>query len=267
MLVLVAAIALTSPLTAQRRMGDPIGPAGQGRGPVSGAAARVETKNYHFNGTNKKIDYALFVSSKVRKDHPSPLVIALHGMNEPAERLARILADVAERAGYIVAAPTGYALDGWYGISARVAPNAKPANLAELSEQDVMNVLDLMRHDFNIDKERIYLAGSSMGGAGALYLGTKYHQIWAAVGAAAPAAGGLPMTILQSATDVPMILVQGLADESVQPAGTRRWADEMRRLNMTVEYDELPGVDHPNAIIVGASRMFQFFDRYTKSQK
>ena len=257
--MLFAGISLAAPVVAQRRMGGP----GAARGPESASAGRVDTRSYRFDAS-KKLDYALFVSSKVRKDTKSPLVIALHGQNEPPERLARILADAADAGGYIVAAPTGYALDGWYGIAARVAPDAKPANLAELSEQDVMNVLDLMRHDFNIDERRIYLAGSSMGGAGALYLGTKYHQIWAAVGAAAPAAGGLSPTILESATDVPMILLQGLSDDSVLPAHTRLWAEKMRNLNMTSEYDELPNVGHSDAIVVGARRMFQFFDKHSK---
>jgi predicted peptidase len=44
-----------------------------------------------------------------------------------------------------------------------------------------MRVLELVRKEFNIDDNRIYLMGHSMGGAGAMYLGEKYAQIWAAV--------------------------------------------------------------------------------------
>jgi predicted peptidase len=233
---------------------------------MSAAAGRVQTKSYTFvdGSSKKKLDYALFVSSKVHKENKSPLVIALHGRNAPPESLARTLADAADAGGFVVAAPMGYSLEGWYGISARVAPDAKPANLAELSEQDVMNVLDLVRHDFNIDDRRIYLVGSSMGGAGALYLGAKHHEIWAAVAAAAPAAGGLPMTILDEAKDVPMMLVQGLADEQVSPEATRRWAQRMRDLGMTTEFDELPGVGHSDAIVLGAARVFAFLEKFTR---
>ena len=42
-----------------------------------------------------------------------------------------------------------------------------PADIPELSELDVMNVLAIVRKDFNVDPSRIYLWGHSMGGGGA----------------------------------------------------------------------------------------------------
>ena len=51
-----------------------------------------------------------------------------------------------------------------------------------------MNVLAMVRKEFKVDDKRIYLMGHSMGGAGALFLGGKYANIFAAVGAEAPAA-------------------------------------------------------------------------------
>src|SRR6185312_15163290 len=103
----------------------------------------------------------------------------------------RYVTDLAQAGGYVVAATMGYSLEGWYGFQLRVPMDTKPANLSELGEKDVMNVLDLMRKEFNIDEHRIYLLGQSMGGAGALYLGVKYRDVWAAVCATAPAACSL----------------------------------------------------------------------------
>ena len=54
-----------------------------------------------------------------------------------------------------------------------------PRNLGELSEKDVMNVLAIVRKDFNIEDKRIYLIGHSMGGGGTWHLGTKYSDVWA----------------------------------------------------------------------------------------
>jgi predicted peptidase len=51
--------------------------------------------------------------------------------------------------------------------------------LTELSEKDVMTVSAMMRKEFNIDDARIYLMGHSMGGAGALFWGSKYTPNWA----------------------------------------------------------------------------------------
>ena len=37
-----------------------------------------------------------------------------------------------------------------------------------------MNLLAMARKEFNVDERRTYLMGHSMGGAGTLYLGSKY---------------------------------------------------------------------------------------------
>jgi len=263
--LLIAATALIFPLSAQRqtRRGGP-SESGERRGaPRSATAERIQKRSYLFKETNTKIEYDVFVSTKVKKENKSPLVIALHGAGVSPDQMLSFVTDAAQAGGYIVVAPMGYTLEGWYGIQGRI-PRDAPANLAELSEKDVMNVLDLARKEFNVDDHRIYLLGQSMGGAGALYLGVKYHEIWAAVGATAPAAGGLSPASLDAVTDLPMILAHGDADQSVSVTQTRRWADKMRDLKMTYEYYEIPGGAHRDAIIIGAPRVFAFFDKHSK---
>jgi poly(3-hydroxybutyrate) depolymerase len=263
---LLGSLGIVTSVSAQRRT-PPDGTGVRRGGPMvtSGAAERIQKRSYLFKETNQKIEYDVFVSAKVNKRNRSPLVIALHGQNAPPMSVLRSLADAADAAGYIVAAPMGYSLDGWYGISGRIPPGAKPSNLSELSEKDVMNVLDLMRQEFSVDDNRIYLAGQSMGGAGALYLGVKYRQTWGAVAASAPAAGSLSPGILDEAVNVPMILIQGDADDNVAPEHTRVWAEKMRTLKMTYEYDELPGVGHSDAMAAGARRIFAFFDKHPRT--
>lgn len=248
----------------QRRGSTSEGAERRGAAPRSATADRIEKRSYVFPETKAKIEYALFVSTKVKKNNKSPLVIALHGAGVAPDQMLAFVSDAAQSGGYIVAAPMGYTLEGWYGIQGRLPRDAQPPNLAELSEKDVMNVLELTRKDFNIDDQRIYLLGQSMGGAGALYLGTKYHTLWAAVAATAPAAGGLSPSILESATELPMILIHGDADQSVNVAQTRRWVDKMRELKMPSDYYEIPGGGHRDAIIVGAPRVFEFFDKHTR---
>jgi poly(3-hydroxybutyrate) depolymerase len=250
LIFLIGAIAaLALPVQGPRR----------GTAPVSANAQKIQSRSYLFKETNTKLEYALFVSTKVKKGNKAPLVIALHGANVSPEQMISFVVDEAQSGGYVVAAPTGYSAEGWYGVPGRTA-----ANVTELSEKDVMAVLDLIRQEFNVDEHRIYLLGQSMGGAGALFLGVKYHQIWAAVAATAPAASTLQPSSLEAAKEVPMILVQGDADQSVSPAQTRRWADTMHQLNMTYQYYEVPGGGHRDAIIVGAGRVFAFFDKHTK---
>ena len=144
-----------------------------------------------------------------------------------------------------------------------------PVKLHEASEKDVMNVLDMIRKEFNVDENRTYLMGHSMGGAGSIYLGVKYASIWAAVGAEAPAtspAGLTPETYsLEPAKKIPMIVVQGDMDTLVPVAGTRLWIEKMKDLKMTYQYVEVPGGDHGSVLTTGAPDIFAFFATHTKA--
>ena len=146
-----------------------------------------------------------------------------------------------------------------------------PAKLHAASEKDVMNVLDMIRKEFNVDENRTYLMGHSMGGAGSIYLGVKYASIWAAVGAEAPATAPAGLTpdnySLEPAKNIPMIIVQGDMDTLVPVAGTRLWIEKMKDLKMTYQYVEVPGGDHGSVLTTGAPDIFAFFAKHTKAAR
>ena len=52
---------------------------GRGRGPQP-VDPRVQIRMHHFAATNEDIPYALFVSSKVKKNKKAPLIVTLHGI-------------------------------------------------------------------------------------------------------------------------------------------------------------------------------------------
>jgi predicted esterase len=153
---------------------------------------------------------------------------------------------------------------GAIGSTAGGTAVTDPAKVRELSEKDVMNILDMTRKEFNVDERRTYLMGHSMGGAGTLYLGVKYPSNWAAIAAIAPAAFQLNPDTLASIKDMPVIIVQGDADTAVPVANTRRWADKLKELNMTHEYHEIPGGDHGSVIATGMPDIFRFFSKHSK---
>jgi predicted peptidase len=127
-----------------------------------------------------------------------------------------------------------------------------------------MNVLDIVRKEFNVDERRIYLMGHSMGGAGTLYLGARYASIWAALAPVAPAAFGLNPDSLEKIKDMPVIFVHGDKDEAVPVANTRRWVDKAKELNMTYEYNEMPGVSHGPVITASLPSVYEFFGKHSK---
>ena len=66
----------------------------------------------------------------------------------------------------------------------------KPNETSLKSEKDVMNVLEMIKKEFNVDENRTYLMGHSMGGGGTWHLGIKHAEEWAALAPIAPAIFG-----------------------------------------------------------------------------
>jgi predicted esterase len=281
-------------------MAPPVGPP---RPPLD---PRVQQRTYTFSDTNEVLPYAVFVSSKVTKSKKSPLIIALHGLGGDQDTMMRFGAvQAAEDGGYILVTPMGYNSSGWYGAPASMAAGTGGAHggvgmggpprngagrppgangppgaarpipttlgasneVSQRSEKDVMTVLDMIRKEFNVDSKRIYIMGHSMGGAGAIYLGVKHPELWAGIGAIAPAhapAGIFPQNYsLAPAKNIPMIIVQGDQDPLVPVAGVRQWIDQMNELHITHEYLERAGGDH-GTVLNDVPQVIAFFNQHSR---
>lgn len=262
------------------------------------ADPRAETRTYHMDDANKDVPYCLFKSSKVSKDKPAPLIVSLHGFGAGPQIMCNTTAvDLAEKGGYILVAPMGYSVTGWYGspvIHLRARPGARPGagpgsgpsadpgaagasvpaepsdqDIEKWSAEDVMNVLGMMRKEFNIDPHRIYLTGHSMGGAGTYFLAARYPGIWAAVAPVAPASFMMNKDradILKGIRDggVPLLVVQGDADTVVPVDNTRMWVKTMKELGMNYKYVELPGINHGPVITASQQYVYAFFGSHSK---
>jgi predicted peptidase len=185
-------------------------------------------------------------------------------MGVPPQMMLSQVRDEAQRQGFIVAAPMGYNVRGGFGAYPRGLGNPPDSRVNDWSEQDVLNVLALMREEFMVDEQRIYVVGQSMGGAGALHLGTKYPELWAAVGATAPAVSPDEPVGLENARDLPFILVHGDSDPAVPIERSRLWAQRMSELGMTYEFYEVRRGGHSDALLNGIRYVFEFFDEHVK---
>jgi len=238
--------------------------------PESSTHARIEQRTYRFEEAGKDQEYSLYVPSTYDATRPWPLMVLLHGLGSRSERVIRYesLTELAEERGYVVVAPMGYNERGWYGsrgpgrASNRGDGANDPDNLGELSEKDVLNVLELTLDEFNIDPEQVFLAGHSMGGGGTWHLAIKYPDLWAGLGPVAPAIYSSPEA-LSAITHLPVIVVMGDEDELVDVEVTRRWVAKMDELEMDYRYIEIPGGDHSRIITrtpENVRAIFDFFD-------
>jgi poly(3-hydroxybutyrate) depolymerase len=145
-------------------------------------------------------------------------------------------------------------------------------DVSQRSEKDVMTVFEMIKKEFNVDENRTYLMGHSMGGAGAIYLGAKHANIWAAIGAEAPAtqpAGINPLNYsLKALKNVPVIIIQGDMDTLVPHlTSTRPWIEHMKELGITHKYVEEVGGDHGSVMTTGAPQIFAFFAQHSKAKR
>jgi predicted peptidase len=240
----------------------------RGAQPVAGSMrSGIEIRSYRFEPTGQQMKYGVFLPRKLDKKTPAPLVIALHGYGGQPESILSTFAPAAGKHGYIVAAPMGYTRGGWYGFS-RDGVEPVDSETARRSELDVMNVLDIMRATYNIDPRRIYIAGHSMGGLGAVYLAVKHPQIWAAVAAMSP--GFTPEALKVQGLGVyaaaPVIVEHGDQDELIPAELVRNWVAGVKARNVTAIYNEYRGGGHNAPLLGGADRVFDFFDKHSRPQ-
>lgn len=249
-------------------------------GTVVAADPRVQGRSYVFEETKAEVPYALFVPSTYDPSIESPLVIALHGLGRPYDWMMGYegFVDFAEAGGFIVASPLGYHPRGWYGSRGSGIPAgaagggdvALPENLGELSERDVMNVLEIVRAEHNIDPDRTYLWGHSMGGAGTYHLAAKYPDVWAGIAVAAPAPLRDAIGQIEAFRRVPTLVLHGDEDRTVSVQGSRDWVARMAELGMQHVYIEVPGGDHSLFVSQNPenlSKVFSFFDIVRKEMR
>jgi pimeloyl-ACP methyl ester carboxylesterase len=59
---------------------------------------------------------------------------------------------------------------------------AESERVNQLSERDVINVLELVLAEYPVDRDAMFLMGHSMGSGGTWYIGGKYASYWRALG-------------------------------------------------------------------------------------
>ena len=227
---------------------------------------KIQKRSYSFKEAGKDIDYALYVPSGYKKAKPAPLLVLLHGLGSNPQQVIRYqgITAEAEKRGYIVVAPYGYNERGWYGSQGKGSGGllggraGDTENLGELSEKDVLNVLGIVRKEFNVNSARIYLAGHSMGGGGTIHLGAAYSNIWAALVPMSPAYMG-SSDILEKII-APMMVVTGDKDTTVPVQMVRPFAKRMKETNAKHVYKEIAGGNHGTTFYRNPELMAEIFD-------
>ena len=237
-----------------------------------------QRREYVFPPTGQQMPYRIYVPKSWDGKSSLPIVLMLHGAgaNEGTylDQADGLLMKLAEQHRYIVVSPLGFAPLGAYGnplrlpavfgqSAAAAAQRAAvtPARRRELnlSELEVMTVLEMVTEEYGADRSRTYLAGHSMGSGGAWHLAARYPERWRAV---APMSG----PFVDEATypfdrirRVPIFMTEGTgATPSLE--GSRALARYMRDRGFAFDYLEVDG-NHGSMVPMVWPRIFEFFNR------
>jgi dienelactone hydrolase len=231
-----------------------------GKDPFPGRTGDIK-RHYLLKDAGEIMPYRLYVPTSYTPAHPWPLVVALHGLGATEDSMFGPLYGItklAEQHGFIVVAPLGYRVDAGYGA---FRTPGQPSRRSDLSEEDVLQALQLVRQQYKIDESRIYLMGHSMGGYGTWALAAAHPEIWAALG---PISGGGNPANVEEFKSIPEIVVHGDADTVVPVNSSRLMVDAMKKLGVEVKYIEVPGGNHINVAGANMPAIFDFFDAHRK---
>ena len=195
--------------------------------------------------------YQVFVPADYTRSRSWPVVLFLHGGGERGSDgliqtevgIGSAIRRFSTRFPAIVVMPQERAPLGWTGANADMA----------------LKALDQTEAEFNIDRNRAYLTGLSMGGAGTWYVAYRHPHRFAALLAicarvrpsatttdpVVPAADREPFATLAARIQhLPIWVFHGDADNTVPVDESRGIVAALKALNVPVKYSELPGVGH-----------------------
>ena len=233
-----------------------------------------QKRTYRFKAANADVAYRVVVPTTWDGTAKLPLVMFLHGAgNDESSYLDqnnKQMVNLAQQHGYLLVSPLGY--QGAYGNFLRLpAVFGQPAEAAlkiaaitpesettnELSEKDVINVLELVLNEYPIDPAAMFLTGHSMGSGGTWYIGAKYADYWAAL---APMSGPFVQEsgyLWESIKGKPNFVTEGTQAASVD--GSHALRDWMMANGFKLQYKEV-NADHPGMVPLVLPDVFTFFD-------
>ena len=199
------------------------------------------------------LPYRMIHPESVKPGEKYPLVLFLHGVgergNDNEKQLThggQMFLNPVNQEKYpafvlIPQCPT----DGYWAYTGRpksLIPTEMPVG-QEISPilQTLKQLLDSYLVMPEVDTQRVYIIGLSMGAMGTYDLVVRYPEIFAA---AVPICGTVNPSRLSVAKDVKFRIFHGDADDVVPVKGSREAYKALKAAGADVEYIEFPGCNH-----------------------
>lgn len=189
--------------------------------------------------------YGLYIPKNYDSNKKYPLVIMLHGAGSNHRLSLRRVFGKSNANGENDVEATKY-FPEWADVDYIVAsPYARGTmGYQGVAEKDVWDVVADVKRRFNIDEDRTYLTGLSMGGGGTLWIGLTRPDVWAAIAPVCPAPPAGTEVYQPNALNLPVHFFHGDNDPAVNVNVSRDWVKKLKDAGANVSYQEYPGVGH-----------------------
>lgn len=196
--------------------------------------------------------YVIHVPIDYRGDVAFPVIVYLSGGGGRSLDAAQTADQSLGHLGYVAVYPEAGGL--WW--------EQKPTHMVDALLQQVMQ-------EYNVDSNRVYLAGFSNGGTGAMQYAALWPQRFAAVASLMGAGVQTPASeklALNNLADVPVLLLHGDKDTRIPPAASTQTYDELRgiRPRDPPELHILKGREHDITLDSDEGYSLAFFQRFTR---
>ncbi|HBS88702.1 MAG: hypothetical protein A2W91_18850 [Bacteroidetes bacterium GWF2_38_335] len=191
------------------------------------------TKSFMWDGTNRQ--YIEYVPSVYSETEAVPLVICLHGLGDNMTNFSGIgMQTLSEYENFIVLTPQAL-VAYYYTYEIGTAWNSGASYMGIVLNQTVDDVgflsamIDSTKALYNIDPDRIYVTGFSMGGFMCHKLACEMNSVFAAVASVAGTIGNTMTTTPELA--MPVCHFHGTADSTVLYVGNEYGNDAEELVN------------------------------------
>jgi predicted peptidase len=194
--------------------------------------------------------YRLMRPAVVEDGQKYPLILFLHGAGERGDDNVAQLQYLPEQ----LAQPEWRQRFPCYVLAPQCRADRKWANhdwsspddpvFPEMPSEQLQTVMKMLRRTMSeeqVDENRVYLTGLSMGGYGAWDLAARHPGMFAAV---APICGGGDPATATRIAHLPVWVAHGDADQAVDVERSRSMVAALRVAGGSPVYVELPGVGH-----------------------
>jgi poly(hydroxyalkanoate) depolymerase family esterase len=214
------------------------------------AAAQGRLLNQTYSAAAGTLSYQVYVPSTYAAASPLPLIVALHGCTETADKFRQLthFDQLAESKHVIVVFPEQSSQNNssncwnWYKTEHMKRGAGEPSLIAGVTQK--------VRQQYSVDPKRIYATGLSAGGAMASVVSATYPDVFAAAGVASGCEYGAtaacagyrgidPETAGRQAYEamgaqarvMPVIIFQGDQDKTVPPVNADQLVQQWQATN------------------------------------